>query len=131
MGQKTTAVSEKLDKIFGGDDLSSDLKRLSNLFIIFTIISCIFSFFILRPYLIYRLELKGMGLFFIYLAIVPPILFVSAAIIIRRIAEQISIVDNHLKQRLKEVGEEIFIIDKHLRDRIRELEEQLQQQINE
>ena len=72
-----------------------------------------------------------MGLFFIYLAIVPPILFVSAAIIIRRIAEQISIVDNHLKQRLREVGEEISITDKHLRDRIRELEEQLQQQINE
>ena len=96
--------------------MSSDLKRLSNLFIIFTIISCIFSFFILRTYLIYRfdrLELQGMGLFFIYLAIIPPILFVSAAIIIRRIAEQISIVDNHLKQRLKE------------------LEEQLQKQINE
>lgn len=72
-----------------------------------------------------------MGLFFIYLAIVPPIPFVSSAIIIRRIAEQISIVDNHLKQRLKEVGEEISITDKHLRDRIRELEEQLQQQINE
>ncbi len=88
----------------------------------------------MRAYRIYRfdlLESQGMELFFIYSAIIPPILFVSVAIIIRRIAEQISIVDNHLKQRLKEVGEEISIIDKDLRDRIRELEEQLQKQINE
>lgn len=85
----------------------------------------------MRTYLIYRLEFEEMELFFIYSSIIPPILFVSVAIIIRRIAEQISIVDNHLKQRLREVGEEISIIDKDLRDRIRELEEQLQKQINE
>lgn len=48
-----------------------------------------------------------------YLLLFIPIFFASIGITIRRI------------------GEEIFIIDKHLRDRIRELEEQLQKQINE
>ena len=97
--------------------MSSDLKRLSNLFLtLAVIIGCIcFVIMVWNP--IYDWLARDTTFEFLsidtYLLIFIPIFFASIGITIRRI------------------GEEIFIIDKHLRDRIRELEEQLQQQINE
>lgn len=99
--------------------MSSDLKRLSNLFLtLAVIIGCIcFRIMVWKPIYKWLAFDRDRTFEFLsidtYLLLFIPIFFASIGITIRKI------------------GEEIFIIDKHLRDRIRELEEQLQQQINE
>ncbi|CVI68364.1 hypothetical protein NDGK_01189 [Clostridiales bacterium CHKCI001] len=97
--------------------MSSDLKKLSNLFIALAVISGCICFVImvwipLSDWLVFggTFEFLSMDT---YLLIFIPIFFTSIGITIRRITEQIS------------------IMDKHLKDRIKELEEQLQKQINE
>ena len=97
--------------------MSSDLKRLSNLFLTLAVIIGCICFVIMVWTPIYDWLALDTTFEFLsidtYLLLFIPIFFASIGITIRKI------------------GEEIFIIDKHLRDRIRELEEKLQQQINE
>lgn len=87
----------------------SELRSLSNKFIILTVISIIcscISLLVLRGYWFLKDDDEGI-LFFscIYLSIAVPVIFVSLAIALRKIANILSIRDKNIGERFRNLEE--------------------------